>query len=186
LNFLRVSAIAILLKAICPRYEGKTLITHIDEGLDFLGWRIQRHRKRGTSRHYVYVYPSGKAVQAMKRKIKTLCRQVAVNQPLENLLRRVNQALRGWCGYFRHGVSSAVFLPQLLHVANGLALAAAQTPPGRLEAAAPPLLRRRLVASRTRTASCSTPPRCAPTGTATAARSYPAHGPRLRRTSTRP
>src|SRR5262249_13519983 len=24
--------------------EEKTLITHIDEGLDFLGWRIQRHR----------------------------------------------------------------------------------------------------------------------------------------------
>ena len=32
----------------------KTLITHIDEGLVFLGWRIQRHRKRGTSRSYVY------------------------------------------------------------------------------------------------------------------------------------
>ena len=28
----------------------KTLITHIDEGLDFLGWRIQRHRKRGTGK----------------------------------------------------------------------------------------------------------------------------------------
>jgi hypothetical protein len=28
----------------------KTLITHIDEGLDFAGWRIQRHRKRGSSR----------------------------------------------------------------------------------------------------------------------------------------
>jgi RNA-directed DNA polymerase len=26
--------------------QEKTLITHIDEGLDFLGWRIQRHRKR--------------------------------------------------------------------------------------------------------------------------------------------
>ena len=26
----------------------KTLITHIDEGLDFLGWRIQRHTKQGT------------------------------------------------------------------------------------------------------------------------------------------
>ena len=36
----------------------KTLITHIDEGLVFLGWRIQRHRKRGTGKHYVYVYPS--------------------------------------------------------------------------------------------------------------------------------
>ncbi|MDQ0937609.1 reverse transcriptase domain-containing protein [Streptomyces turgidiscabies] len=35
----------------------KTLITHIDEGLDFLGWRIQRHRQRGSSRSYVYTYP---------------------------------------------------------------------------------------------------------------------------------
>ena len=42
----------------------KTMITHIDEGLDFLGWRIQRHRKRGTSRYYVYTYPSRKAVKA--------------------------------------------------------------------------------------------------------------------------
>ena len=30
--------------------EDKTLVTHIEKGLDFLGWRIQRHRKRGTSR----------------------------------------------------------------------------------------------------------------------------------------
>ena len=27
--------------------EEKTLVTHIDEGLDFLGWRIQRHSKPG-------------------------------------------------------------------------------------------------------------------------------------------
>ena len=27
----------------------KTTIAHIDEGFDFLGWRIQRHRKRGTA-----------------------------------------------------------------------------------------------------------------------------------------
>ena len=53
----------------------KTLITHIDEGLDFLGWRIQRHRKRGTSRHYVYTYPTKKAVLAAMRKVKMLCRQ---------------------------------------------------------------------------------------------------------------
>lgn len=87
----------------------KTLITHIDEGLDFLGWRIQRHRKKGTSRHYVYVYPARKAVHAAVRKVKTLRRQVEVNQPLDSLLRRLNSMLRGWVGYFRHGVSSAVF-----------------------------------------------------------------------------
>jgi RNA-directed DNA polymerase len=88
----------------------KTLITHIDEGLDFLGWRIQRHRKRGTSRRYVYCYPAKKSVQAVKAKVKTLCRdQVAVNQPLDDLLRRLNQTVRGWCAYFRAGVSSQVF-----------------------------------------------------------------------------
>jgi RNA-directed DNA polymerase len=88
----------------------KTLITHIDDGLDFLGWRIQRHRKRGTdSQHYVYTYPARKAVKAVMAKVKALCRQVAISRPLDDLLRLLNAALRGWCGYFRPGVSSAVF-----------------------------------------------------------------------------
>ena len=87
----------------------KTLITHIDEGLDFLGWHIQRHRKRGTSRSYVYTYPSKKAVQAAMRKVKTISRQVSTNQPIDELLRRLNATLRGWAGHFRAGVSSAVF-----------------------------------------------------------------------------
>ena len=86
----------------------KTLITHIDEGLDFLGWRIQRHRKRGTSRYYVYVYPAKKALKAITAKVKTLCR-TDVNRPLPALLHRLNPVLRGWCAYFRPGVSSATF-----------------------------------------------------------------------------
>jgi RNA-directed DNA polymerase len=87
----------------------KTLITHIDEGLDFLGWRIQRRRKRGASKSYVYVHPSTKAVVAVKRKLKTLRRTVEPNQSLDDLLRRINATLQGWAGYFRAGVSSATF-----------------------------------------------------------------------------
>jgi RNA-directed DNA polymerase len=87
----------------------KTLITHIDEGLDFLGWRIQRHRKRGTARYYVYTYPAKKALRAMTAKVKTICRATGTSQPLSVLLRRLNPALRGWCIYFRPGVSSATF-----------------------------------------------------------------------------
>jgi len=86
----------------------KTLITHIDEGLDFLGWRIQRHRKKGTSRCYVYTYPSKKALMAVKDKVRTLCRQ-DVNLPLEVLLHRLGRMLRGWTAYFRFGVSHATF-----------------------------------------------------------------------------
>lgn len=87
----------------------KTLITHIDEGVDFLGWRVQRHRKRGTTRHFIYTYPAKKSLRAVMAKVKTLCRQVEVNQPLDELIRRLNQAVRGWCAYFRPGVSSATF-----------------------------------------------------------------------------
>ena len=88
--------------------EEKTLITHIDEGLDFLGWHIQRRRKRGTNRRYVYTYPSHKAVKAVTGKVKTRCRQ-NTNLPLETLLRQLNPVLRGWTTYFRPGVSSIAF-----------------------------------------------------------------------------
>jgi RNA-directed DNA polymerase len=89
--------------------QEKTLITHIDEGLVFLGWRIQRHRKRGTNRSYVYTYPARKAVMAVTGKVKTWCRRMDTNQPLEVLLLHLNRLLRGWCAYFRPGVSSATF-----------------------------------------------------------------------------
>ena len=49
----------------------KTLITHIDEGLDFLGWHIQRHQQRGSSRRYVYTCPSRKALKAAMGKTRT-------------------------------------------------------------------------------------------------------------------
>jgi RNA-directed DNA polymerase len=89
--------------------EEKTLITHIDNGLDFLGWHIQRHRKRGTNRHYVYTYPSRKAVKAAMDKVGARCREWDTNQPLDALLLQLNRLLRGWCAYFRPGVSHAAF-----------------------------------------------------------------------------
>ena len=52
---------------------GKTLVTHIDEGLVFLGWHIQRHRKRDTGKSYVYVYPAKKSLAAVMTKVQTIC-----------------------------------------------------------------------------------------------------------------
>jgi len=88
--------------------EDKTLITHIDEGLNFLGWHIQRRRKRGTDLRYVYIYPSKKALANITGKIKTLCRQTT-SQDLADLLRPLNRVLQGWCTYFRPGVSFETF-----------------------------------------------------------------------------
>jgi RNA-directed DNA polymerase len=38
--------------------------------VDFLGWRIQRHRKRGTNRYYVYTYPARKSLKAVMSVVK--------------------------------------------------------------------------------------------------------------------
>ena len=88
----------------------KTLVTHIDEGLDFLGWRIQRHCKKGqANRQYVYTYPAKKALRAICQKVKDVCRTTSINEPLSVLLRRLNPVLRGWCAYFPARMSSATF-----------------------------------------------------------------------------
>jgi RNA-directed DNA polymerase len=86
----------------------KTLVTHIDEGLVFLGWRIQRHRKRGTGKSYVYVYPARKSLAAVMAKIKAWCRQ-NINLPLKVLLIHLNRMLRGWAAHFKYGCSNATF-----------------------------------------------------------------------------
>ena len=88
--------------------EAKTRIVHLDEGFDFLGFRIQRHRKRGSTRRHLYTYPSKAALAAIKTKVRTATRE-GKNEPLAILLGRLNPALRGWTNYFRHGVSKATF-----------------------------------------------------------------------------
>lgn len=88
--------------------EEKTTVCHVDQGLDFLGYRIQRHRKRGTAKHFVYLYPSKKALASIVDKVRVLTRR-DTNPSLEALLHRLNPVLRGWTNYFRHGVSKATF-----------------------------------------------------------------------------
>jgi RNA-directed DNA polymerase len=89
--------------------EAKTRVCHIDEGFDFLGWRIQRRAWRGrTGKRAVYTYPSKKALASVVDKVRSLTRR-AKHRTLADLLRRLNPTLRGWCNYFRHGVSSRTF-----------------------------------------------------------------------------
>lgn len=88
--------------------EEKTTVCHIDRGLDFLGYRIQRHRKRGTAKQFVYTYPSKKALASIVDRTRALTR-TGTNPSLEALLHRLNPMLRGWTNYFRYGVSKATF-----------------------------------------------------------------------------
>jgi RNA-directed DNA polymerase len=86
----------------------KTRVCHIDEGFEFLGWRIQRRIKPGTSKRHVYTWPAKKSLNAIVGKVRMLTRRRR-HRALADLLRQLNPVLRGWCTYFQHGVSKRTF-----------------------------------------------------------------------------
>jgi RNA-directed DNA polymerase len=81
----------------------KTQIVHMSESLDFLGFRIQWRRKRGTSKWYVYTFIAERPIRSVKDKVRALTRRTS-QQPPRFVLIRLNQIMRGWANYFKHAV----------------------------------------------------------------------------------
>lgn len=94
----------------------KTRVVHMDEGFDFLGFRIQRRRKRGTNQWYVYTFIADRPLKAVKAEIRGLTHKVSQANP-RTVLTRINQILRGWVNYFRHAVCKHT-LNHLRHFVN--------------------------------------------------------------------
>ena len=86
----------------------KTRIAHISDGFDFLGFRIQRRRKRGTSKWYVYTFIASRPIRSLKAKIRALTHRTS-QQDLGYVLTRLNQVMHGWAHYFRHAVAKNIF-----------------------------------------------------------------------------
>jgi RNA-directed DNA polymerase len=86
----------------------KTGTAHIDEGFDFLGFRIQRHCQKGSDRRLIYTYPSRKSMAAIKRKVKTVTKRIT-HQTADELFRQLAGTLRGWAQYFRHSSASNAY-----------------------------------------------------------------------------
>ena len=63
--------------------QEKTHITHVDEGFDFLGWRIKRDLGR-RGRPGIFLFPSRAALRAVLGKVKEISRS-GTNQTLDEL-----------------------------------------------------------------------------------------------------
>lgn len=85
----------------------KTRVVHIDEGFDFLGFRIRRDRQRGSDRRFIYTYPSKKSLKTVMGRIKAATQRS--HTPLDEVLRHLSSTTRGWVMYFRHSSASATF-----------------------------------------------------------------------------
>ncbi len=89
-------------------YSGQTRIVHMSEGFDFLGFRIQWKRKRGTANWHVYTFIANRPIRSLKAKIRALTRRTS-QQDLGYVLARLNMVMHGWARFFRHAVAKETF-----------------------------------------------------------------------------
>lgn len=80
----------------------KTVVTHIKDGFTFLG---QTFRKHGNTLH---ITPAEEGVLALIRKVGTIIRE-HTSSPMEAMIKKLNQTLRGWANYHKHVVASEAF-----------------------------------------------------------------------------
>lgn len=82
--------------------EEKTVITHVSEGFDFLGFNVRKYN--GT----LLTKPSKKSVKKLTEKVKVLLKSHrAVKQ--EEILMMLNPILTGWSMYYRYCAASETF-----------------------------------------------------------------------------
>lgn len=80
----------------------KTVITHIEEGFDFLGQNVRKYNGK------MLIKPSKKSIASFLRRIRTVVKD-SRGVRAGVLIDRLNPLIRGWAQYHRHVVSAAIF-----------------------------------------------------------------------------
>src|SRR6266446_2545157 len=80
----------------------KTVITHIEDGFDFLGQNVRKYHGK------LIIKPSKKNVSTFLRKVRT---RIKANKQATagNLIVQLNLLIRGWANYHQHVVSKVTF-----------------------------------------------------------------------------
>ena len=82
--------------------EEKTVITHIEDGFDFLGKNIRKYNGK------LLIKPSKTSVKSFLRKVRDIIKGNKSTKQ-ETLIRKLNPVIRGWVNNQRYVVSSKVF-----------------------------------------------------------------------------
>jgi RNA-directed DNA polymerase len=84
----------------------KTVVTHIEQGFDFLGQTVRKYQRR--KRPKFFITPSKKSIKAFLRKIRKRIKE-SRDLTAGELIAALNPQIRGWALYHRHVVSKAIF-----------------------------------------------------------------------------
>ena len=84
----------------------KTVVTHIEQGFDFLGQTVRKYHQG--KRTKFFITPSKKSIKAFLRKIRKRIKE-SRDLTAGELIAELNPLIRGWALYHRHVVSKAIF-----------------------------------------------------------------------------
>lgn len=82
--------------------EEKTLITHINNGFDFLGHNVRKYKQK------LLIKPAKKGIKSFLRNIRGVIKTRATVKT-EELIQILNPKIRGWANFYKHVVSKAIF-----------------------------------------------------------------------------
>jgi RNA-directed DNA polymerase len=80
----------------------KTVITHIDDGFDFLSWNFRKYKGK------LLIKPSQKSIKSITQNLKTIVNK-AKSWTQNELIKTLNPVIRGWANYHRHIVAKDTF-----------------------------------------------------------------------------
>ena len=105
-EFLRDKVLPIVTEFLTERglqlSEEKTVITHIEDGFDFLGKNIRKYNGK------LLIKPSKTSVKSFLEKVRSIIKGNKSTKQ-ETLIRKLNPVIRGWVNNQRYVVSSKVF-----------------------------------------------------------------------------
>lgn len=82
--------------------EEKTLITHIDDGFDFLGWNFRKNKGK------LIIKPSRKSVEKVTKAISCIIKDNHT-APQEMLIRKLNEVTKGWADYHHSACAKSTY-----------------------------------------------------------------------------
>lgn len=82
--------------------EEKTVITHIDDGFDFLGWNFRKFKGK------LIIKPSHKSMSKITKKLSGIVKENHASKQ-ETLIRKLNEVIVGWANYHHSACAKKCF-----------------------------------------------------------------------------
>lgn len=84
----------------------KTKITALEEGFDFLGYRVVQTKARRTKRMVGNLFIPRRKLKDLRHRIKVMVRETPTGRSVAHLLGKLNPIITGWRNYYRYATNA--------------------------------------------------------------------------------